>query len=105
MIKLIALVIALTLAVLFLPEILALVAGVVLIGALGALLISGVGFVFSCFGSAAASLVGGLFSVLLALAILAIIGVSIPLLLLILVPIGLMLLLGGLFFTVLCGVV
>ena len=39
MIKLIAFVIALTLAVLFLPEILALVAGVVLIGALGALLI------------------------------------------------------------------
>jgi hypothetical protein len=77
----------------------------VLVGSVIALFVSALGSVLSFVGSTAASIIGGLVSVFVTLALLAVLAMSFPVLLVVLVPIGLMVLIGGLFCTVVCGVV
>jgi|GEM_PF-4590890 hypothetical protein len=104
MIKLIVLIVCAYVALLLIPGTLAVLAGMVLFGAVVALFFSGIGSLISFFGSTALSILGGIFTGIVTLGAVAILAVSFPLLLVVLIPFGLMLLMGGLFCTVVCGI-
>jgi hypothetical protein len=89
---------------LVLPGVLAAIAGFVFLGAVIALLVSVLGSILSFLGSIAASVLGGLVSIFATLALVACFVFSFPVLLVILIPIGLLVLIGGLFCTVICGI-
>ena len=88
-----------------LPGIFAAIAGVVCFGAFVALVAWVIGSLFSVLGSVLSSLFGAIFSLIAAVALLVVLGVSVPVLLMIAIPLGLLLLCGGLFCTLVCGVV
>ena len=105
MIKLFLILLGSLVAFYILPETLAAIAGVVFIGAFFALLISGLGSLFSAFGSVVSTIFGAILSILAALVVLVVLGVGLPVLLVIAIPVGLLFLCGCMFCTLLCGVV
>lgn len=105
MIKLIALIVYAYVAFLVLPGAFAVLARIVLFGGILALFFHGIGSLISFIGSTAVGILGELVTGILTLAALAVVSVSFPILLLALLPLGLLLLMDGLFCTVVCGVV
>ena len=105
MIKLSLILIGSLVAFFVLPGILAAIAGVVFLGASCALVISGLGSLFSAFGSLISTILGVLFSIVATCVILAVLGVGLPVLLILAIPAGLLFLFGSLFCTLVCVVV
>lgn len=104
MIKLSLILLGSLIAFFVLPGILALVAGAVVIGSLFALVMQVMGSVFSAFGSVISTVFGILFSVVTTIVVLAILGVSLPILA-VAVVFGMIFLCGCLFCTLVCGIV
>ena len=105
MIKLTLILIGSFIAFFVLPGALAGIAGIVFVAAFFGILFSVIGSLFSALGSVVSTVFGLIFSVISTLVLLVVLGVSIPVILLFAIPVGMFLLLGGLFCTVLCGVV
>ena len=85
-----------------LPGILAAVVRFVFIAALFGLVFTGLGYVFSAFGSVVSTVFGAIFSVLATLVLLVVLGVSLPVLLILALPLGMLFLGGCLFCTLVC---
>ena len=105
MIKLSLILLGSLVAFFILPGILAAIAGFVFIAALFGLVFTGLGYVFSAFGSVVSTVFGALFSVLASLVLLVGLGGSLQVLLMLARPLGMLFLVGCLFCTVVCGVV
>ena len=104
MIKLSLILLGSLLAFLVLPGILAVIAGAVFIGSLFALVFQVMGSLFSAMGSVISTLFGLFFSLVTTLVVLAVLGVSIPILI-VGALLGTLFLFGCLFCTLVCGIV
>ena len=105
MIKLLVVILVSAVAFMILPSALAFIAGIILIAAFLALLVSGIGYTLALIGSVTSSVLGALFSVFLATVLTIALVVAFPILLVLAIPLCLLLLVCGLCCSFVCCVV
>lgn len=105
MIKLLTFLLLAAIGFFVLPEVLAVIAGILFFAGFFPLILTGIGSFLSLLGSTLSTLLGVLLTLVSMVAISVIILIGLPVFLAVMIPLGFLILAGGLFYSLLCGII